>query len=93
MIDSQESSLIGRWLSDGSRVVADETCHRIDRLVADHLVLIGHSPDGWSTLFRDPSDGRLWERTYPDSHSHGAGPPSLCCVSLAQARAAYGYEA
>ena len=93
MIDSQESALIGQWIPDGSRVVADATCRRIESLVASHLVKVAHSADGWSALFRDPADGRLWEHTYPQSDLHGGGPPCLICVSLAQARANYGYEA
>ena len=90
MIDPGESALIGQWLAHGTLVVADETCHRIDALVASHLIVLATSADGWSALYRDPADGRLWERTYPHSDWHGGGPPSLQCISLAQARATYG---
>ena len=31
----------------------------------------------WDTLFRDPRDGRLWEKIYPMSEMHGGGPPTL----------------
>ena len=93
MIDSRETALIGKWLADGPRVTPDATCRRIESLVAAHLDEVARSADGWSTLFRDPADGRLWERTYPQGELHGGGPPSLHCVSLSQARAAYDYEA
>jgi len=93
MIDSRESALIGQWFTDGPRTAADETCRRIESLVATHLVELARSTEGWSTLFQDPADGRLWQRTYPQGDLHGGGPPSLLCVSLAQARVAYGYEA
>lgn len=90
MIDPGESSLIGQWLADGPHVVADATCRRIEALVASHLIELSRSSDGWSTLFQDPVDGRLWEHTYPHSEWHGGGPPSLRCITLAEARASYG---
>ena len=93
MIDSRESTLIGQWIANGSRVVADEACVRIEALVANHLTQVAHSADGWSTLFQDPADGRLWERTFPQGDMHGGGPPALHCLSSEQARAAYGFEA
>jgi hypothetical protein len=39
------------------------------------------------------ADPAAWEHTFPNSGQHGGGPPALRCVSLEQARAAYGYEA
>ena len=90
MIDPDESALIGQWFADGPLVAADETCRRIDVLVASRLIELATSADGWSALYRDPADGRLWERTYPHSDWHGGGPPSLQCISLAQALATYG---
>ena len=93
MIDPHELSLVGEWLSQDLRVVADETCHRIESLVASHLPKLANSPDGWSILFQDPTDNRLRELTYPQGHLHGGGPPALCCVSLDMARNTYGYVA
>jgi hypothetical protein len=92
MIDPRESIFIGHWPVDGSSVIADEMCQHIELLVANHLIELIHSADGWSTLFRDPTDDRLWERTYPQAKLHGGGPATLRCVSLAQARATYDYE-
>jgi hypothetical protein len=93
MIGPHERSLVGSWLSTGSRTSADPTCQRIEALISGYLVELAQSPDGWHTLYRDPNDGRLWERTFPNSGQHGGGPPALHCVSLEQARAAYGHEA
>ncbi len=93
MIDAAETSLIGRWLPTGSGVVADETCRRIESLVTSHLVELARTADGWSALYKDPSDGRLWEHTYPHSEMHGGGPPTLECITPIQAKTAYGVEA
>ena len=93
MIDSGESSIVGRWLETGSGVVGDETCRRIQLLVSSHLVELARSPDGWSTLYRDPCDRRLWEHTYTQSDLHGGGPPALECITQVQAKATYGVEA
>ena len=45
---------------------------------------------GWSKLYRDPSDGRLWELTFPNSEWHGGGPPCLTCISREKADGKYG---
>jgi hypothetical protein len=91
MIAPEESALIGQWVADGRRVEVDATCRRIEALVAAHLIEVARSAGGWSTLYEDPADGRLWEYTYPHGDWHGGGPPSLRCISLAEACATYGY--
>ena len=93
MIETRETALIGQWHTEGARVVADHTCLRIESLVSSHLVEVSRSGDGWSTLFLDPADGRLWERTFPQSQFHGGGPPSLHQISSDRAMATYGYKA
>jgi len=82
--------LDGQWKVEGTRVVADEVVARINRLIQEHLLLLGHTSDGWSSLYRDPTDGRLWERTYPHSEMHGGGPPRLAAVKFEEAKARYG---
>ena len=93
MIDRGETVLIGQWWTDGDRVVPDPICKRIELLVSNHLIELARSGDGWSTLLLDPVDGRLWERTFPQSQLHGGGPPALIHVSSEQALSSYGYEA
>ncbi|MBL8340703.1 MAG: hypothetical protein JNL30_04475 [Rubrivivax sp.] len=85
-----ETCLSGRWLLKAGRVVADDVCARIDALVRGHLRELGRDASGWDALFLDPSDGRFWELTYPDSSLQGGGPPRLQCLSATQAREKYG---
>ena len=93
MIDSREFAIVGKWIAREGVPVPDDTCRRIDALVSCHLLDLARSRDGWSKLFQDPLDGRLWELTYPQSEVHGGGPPALLCIDSARAQVAYGYGA
>lgn len=84
-----ETEINGRWSVDGKRVKADATAQRINDLIGGYLIEIARSDDGWSVLYKDPSDGRYWELTYPDSTSHGGGAPRLLVVSTDEAKARY----
>jgi len=84
-----ERAVIGRWIVVDGRVGGDLQCERIERLTDGILTFVAPSSDGWECLFRDPSDGRLWERTYPQSEMHGGGPPTLRLISPEEARRRY----
>jgi immunity protein 27 of polymorphic toxin system len=84
----EETDLLGKWAVVKGEVVRDATSDRIETLTEQHLEKIAGG--GWETLFRDPGDGRYWERTYPESSWHGGGPPRLTYLSNEQARAKYG---
>lgn len=89
-LTSLDTDLIGQWQLKGEDVVGDATCKRIEWLVRQYLVALGSDPSGWDDLYRDPDDGRLWERTWPQSEMHGGGPPRLTCLSIVDARNKYG---
>jgi hypothetical protein len=92
LLEPNEHTLVGRWVDDGNTIVPDEVCKRIDSLVHDYLVKIGSDTSGWSVLFRDPRDNRLWELTYPSSDSHGGGPPLLRSVDSDTAKQRYKFS-
>ena len=85
-----EVELIGTWSLANGHAVADETCNRIKSLTGDFLEELARDESGWSTVYRDPSDGRLWELSYPLSSMHGGGPPRLAVISLELASQKYG---
>ena len=89
-ITPTKTELTGKWVSRDVRVVADETCQRINELITSHLKELGRDPSGWDALYRDPDDGRLWELTYPQSELQGGCPPQLRYLTLEEAKKRYG---
>lgn len=88
-IDPDEVVIKGRWIWLENRVIADEVSKRINALVNDYLKEIGRDSSGWNALYLDPTDGRLWELTYPEADSHGGGPPQLRCLASDEAKIKY----
>jgi len=80
-------------ISSGRRGLTDDVTKRIYALTKSYLVELGQDASGWETLFRDPKDGRYWERTYPQGELQGGGPPQLICLSADEARKKYGIQA
>ena len=85
----EETEIRGRWTTDAGKVEADQTCRRIEQLVAGYLREVGRDASGWDVLYSDPSDGRYWELIYPESHLHGGGPPTLRNLTEEEARKKY----
>jgi hypothetical protein len=93
VLSHDETVLVGGWLTEPSgRVVADDVSQRIEWLIKQSLDHVAFSTafGAWETLFRDPLDGRLWERTYPQGHLQGGGPPMLRFIEPEEARTKYG---
>jgi len=80
----------GAWKKVQGRVEADENCRRIGELTKRVLHEVARDASGWEILYLDPSDGRYWELTYPESSSHGGGPPKLKWLSQEDVRKKYG---
>ena len=91
-LQSNEIQLIGSWTYQGDRVTGDDVCERIEWLTSHVLeqVAVSREYGAWETLFRDPQDGRFWERTYPQSEMQGGGPPILSNLSEEKAGDKYG---
>jgi hypothetical protein len=84
---TEETTIRGYWLDLGSRMVPDSGWERINQLT-ERLELLATSADGATKLYRDPADGRLWERT-PISPALPQGPPLMTVITEEQARAVY----
>ena len=90
-LEPEETRLEGNWIYADGKPNVDPTCRRIEFLIAHQLKKIVDSPEygGWETLFRDPVDGRYWERTYPHGEMQGGGPPCLTVLPADIARKKY----
>jgi immunity protein 27 of polymorphic toxin system len=91
-LQPDENLLIGKWLTRDGKVQDDATCDRIKWLEAHQLERVMDSPQwgAWETLYRNPDDGRYWERTYPQGELHGGGPPQLKQLTIEEAHQKYG---
>jgi hypothetical protein len=88
--DDDQVLISGGWERVGSRMVADHALQRIHEMIATKLEKIADAGGGWETLFRDRTDGRLWERFYPQSEMQGGGPESLRSIDSTEAAQKYG---
>jgi len=88
-IRKNETKIVGHWMFDGSKMIADENCKRIDWLRSNYLILISTDESGWLNLYQDPEDKRYWQLNFEHGEMHGGGPPSLILLSEAKAKAEY----
>jgi hypothetical protein len=94
-LESNENDLVGSWIQGKDGLKVDQISERILWLIATNLHKVADSPKSgaWETLYRDPADGRLWERTYPNGETQGGGPPRLRNITAVEAREKYGTTA
>jgi hypothetical protein len=92
MIAANETLLEGAFLVTAPVLKPDAVEQRIEALLNSLLVLLADDPvyGAWRRLYRDPSDGRLWELTYPQSEMHGGGPKCLRVIAPHEAANRYG---
>ena len=88
-LSNSKNILVGKWIYHDNQVISDEVCKRIEYLIQNSLQQVAASDDGWEILYRDASDSRYWELTYPDSDTHASGPPTLKCISAQEASKKY----
>jgi hypothetical protein len=88
-ISPLETKLVGSWVLNNGKMIADDVCQRIRTLIQVDLTLIAKDWSGWETLYRDNNDGRYWEHTYPHGEMQGGGPPALFVVSAEVAAKKY----
>ena len=84
-LKKNETILIGSWLRDKDKVVADDVCNRIDWLINHFLKKITTDQSGWEILYQDLNDKRYWTLTYPNGNWHGGGPPTLKAITQTEA--------
>jgi len=88
-LDPNESSIIGSWFMKNGKMCQDGNCKRIQWLISEYLNQIAVDESDWCILYKNPFDNSYWELTYPQSHMHGGGPPSLFKLTREEAKFKY----
>lgn len=80
-LKAEEMELVGLWLDLGFRVTGNAVSDRIEWLTAIRLEKLAENGELLAELYRDPQDGRLWEKILPFAD----GPPTLRLLTPATA--------
>lgn len=81
-----ETELVGMWLDLGMKMMGDAIADRVEWLTATRLEKLAENAAELAELYRDPRDNRLWEKVLP----FAGGPPTLRCITAADATARFG---
>jgi hypothetical protein len=60
-MEKKETKVVGHWIFDGSKMISDDECKRIDWLGSHYLKQVSVDSTGWLKLYQDPEDGRYWQ--------------------------------
>lgn len=77
---ADEMLLKCQWIYANGKMHGDVNCNRIEWLVTHYLIKTDTRDGGWTTIYKDPEDGRYWVRNFPHGEMHGGGPPQLYCI-------------
>ena len=88
-LKAEETELVGMWLDLGVKVTGDAVTDRVEWLTAERLEKLAENGAELAELYRDPRDGRFWEKILP----FAGGPPTLRCITPATAAARFDYTA
>lgn len=82
----EETELIGMWLDLGIKVTGDAVTDRVEWLTSTRLKKLAENSGELAELYLDSRDNRLWEKVLPFPD----GPPTLRCITQADAEARFG---
>jgi len=85
-LKAEEKELVGMWLDLGVKVTGDAVSDRVEWLTADRLEKLAENRELLAELYRDPRDGRLWEKILP----FAGGPPTLRFLTHSTAAERFG---
>lgn len=79
-MELNQKEIIGKWIFQDGKVLADENCSIINLMIENDLIEFETSDDGWTKRYKG-NDETIWELSYPESHLQGGGPPKLTAIS------------
>lgn len=94
LLAPNETLLKGDWVFECGNMCGDAVEDRIGWLTSEQLVQVAIHPvyGAWEILYRDPTDGRLWELTFPHGDMQGGGPKQLQVIPRDKAIGKYQVE-
>ncbi len=90
LIQPGETVLQGLWIDLGSRMEKDMSWQRIEWLVTEHFEELACLEDSQDRLYRDPTDGRLWELFSVRPELGEQSPPHLAVIAPQTAAERFG---
>lgn len=90
-LQTHEVKLQATLKHNGFEMQNDAIGERIQFLISNYLIEIATDSSGWFKLFRDPTDNRYWELSYPESELQGGGAALLVYISERDAKAKYSF--
>ncbi len=88
-LEPSETKLKGGCVTVHGKPEFDAVSQRIFWLIECRLTHLADDESGWLSLYTDSSDGRLWERSFPQSQEHGGGAPQLNLIGRELAEKRY----
>jgi hypothetical protein len=85
-----EFEIVGNWVMKDNKMTGDDNERRIAWLIENVFEELGKGEGGWSTIYQDRGDQRLWELTHPQGEMHSGGPRRLVVLSLDEVARKYG---
>jgi hypothetical protein len=89
-LQPHEIEIVGTWIMKDGKMIGDDNERRISWIIENAFEELGKGEGGWSTLYQDRDDQRLWDLTYPQGEMHGGRPRRLGVLSLDEVARKYG---
>jgi hypothetical protein len=86
----QRHLIVGSWKLENGKVVEDDACAEIRKIIREHFEEVAQDQSGWFKLYREVATGNYWELDFPQSGNHGGGPPRLRRIKLVDTQGRYG---
>lgn len=90
MYPNEKIIIAGNVVLPDGKFVSDASNLRISDLCNHYLIYLGDRAGARGTLYRDPVDGRLWERVFSHADVQGGGLDYLQVLDDLAARIEYG---
>ena len=82
----------GTWVKKDDKIIEDSNCALIKEKLANDLIKVAVSTDGWDILYKEKDLDVYWELVYPQSELPGGGPAQLESFSFNEVKDKYNLQ-